>query len=133
MVLQNKYKARASRRYNAARGGLQDGRGRGRGRGGYRGNNEDSFPSLNPDEDGKDSDEEEGEDETNEAESPGEVKGKYSRRKLESNAWRYQEEEVDPHQGMSLLMASFGDLIVFDNINHPLDFFFRGRRRRTRA
>lgn len=113
MVLQNKYKARASRRYNAARGGLQDGRGRGggdrdRSRGGYRGNNEESFPSLNLDDDDDDDGEEaeeKGEGDSEEADSAEKVKGKYSKRKLEGNAWRYQEEEkVDPHQGTSLLM-----------------------------
>ena len=126
MVLQNKYKARASKRYNAARGGISDSRGRG-GAGSSRGgrgerrldyNNTTAFPGVNgrsgEEGDGSDDDDEE---EAEEGQGSGDEvasssvekvvhgqaisgeRGKYSRRKLESNAWRYQEEEVDPHLG----------------------------------
>ncbi|UZJ55259.1 hypothetical protein CBS101457_004579 [Exobasidium rhododendri] len=106
MVLQNKYKARASRRYNSSRGGSSDTRGRGgggRGRGaGHFHGGEAQFPSLNGgeqedgDERGEDADDLdllEGEDEGGEV---SDTRNKYSRRRLESNAWRYQEDEVDP-------------------------------------
>lgn len=149
MVLQNKYKARASRRYNAARGGAASDRGRGgRGRGGSfrsegsgsnRGADESAFPQLGNvkrgqdgegQEDGDDSDEEddEGEEEDGEeSENDDEgdegnfkgssaERGKYSRRKLESNAWRYAEKEVDPH-GVSLACLI---LLSDDNADHLL-------------
>jgi hypothetical protein len=114
MVLQNKYKARASKRYNASRGGISDTRGRGgggRSRGSSRlqSNDDSQFPSLNTEEKGEGEDEDE-DDEEGSSHSSGDDKvkeggtketsgNKYSRRKLESNAWRYQEEEIDPHEG----------------------------------
>ncbi|KAE8211842.1 hypothetical protein CF327_g4444 [Tilletia walkeri] len=130
MVLQNKFKARASARYNATRGGSEGGgrgrgrgsgqpgrgsRGRGRGRGGGWIGNEGS---VGRDGDGEDSDEDEDEDEEEEDSADAafptlqasaqagpsrkaeksdaeQVPAKYARRKLESNAWRYKDNEAD--------------------------------------
>ena len=103
MVLQNKFKARASRRYNAARGGASDGRGRGRGggrRGGGRSNNHEAFPSLPGQEGDEDEEGEEGEDTSSGEEGrDASVEKKFARRKLQSNAWRYQEDEKPVKEG----------------------------------
>lgn len=130
MVLQNKYKARASRKYNAERGGASssNGRGRansrarGRGRGGAHSSsnfNNDHDQENSQDED-DDSEQHSGEEEEEKdpnfpslastskpKDKSGDSNGtrepasrsKYSRRKLESNSWRYQEEEKDPYEG----------------------------------
>lgn len=108
MVLQNKYKARASKRYNAARGAASDGRGRGRGlgRGGAGGRpNRAAFPSLPGQEDGDDgggggddNEEEELDEETRAQQT------KYAPRKLMSNSWRYKGGAGDKN-GESVLIA----------------------------
>ncbi|CAD6887544.1 unnamed protein product [Tilletia laevis] len=132
MVLQNKFKARASARYNATRGGSEGGgrgrgqsggagrgyrgRGRGRGRGGgsAHGGREEGEDDDGED-DGEDEDEEEDGDPADAAfptlqaatlagpSRPAggraeveKVPAKYARRKLESNAWRYKEDDADP-------------------------------------
>lgn len=104
MVLQNKYKARASKRYNAARGGTSDGRGRGRGggRGGiHRRIDPAAFPSL-PGQESEEEDDEEGEgDESGESDSSEQKRqrSKYAPRKLTSNSWRYEEPQKETIEG----------------------------------
>lgn len=121
MVLQNKYKARASKRYNAARGGSSSTSERGSTRGtGRRGARPAVFGAPHQD-DSAGSEEEEKEEEEGEfpslgavdasgsvqkeeeAEEEGQIRGKYAKRKMESNAWRYAEPEVDPNVGERLL------------------------------
>lgn len=104
MVLQNKYKARASRRYNAARGGTSDGRGRGRGggRGGMqRRLDPAAFPSLPGQESDaeEEGDEEEGEDDDSDTSDQKHQRAKYAPRKLTSNSWRYEEPSKDKIEG----------------------------------
>ncbi|KAK0568073.1 hypothetical protein OC861_002317 [Tilletia horrida] len=128
MVLQNKYKARASARYNAERGGsgrgTSGGRGgsRGRGRGG-RGRGAGWGGHADDDGDGQDGTDQDGEeddedgDEDHDAENVAfpslhasasasqsaasssrreeKVPSKYAKRKLESNAWRYKQDETE--------------------------------------
>ena len=73
MVLQNKYKARASRRYKAKKG----------------------IPmNKNETEKAQDTSESEG------SESHDEGNDYRRRPKMKDNAWRYKEEEVDPYEGM---------------------------------
>ncbi|PWN37747.1 uncharacterized protein FA14DRAFT_18628 [Meira miltonrushii] len=103
MVLQNKYKARASKRYNAARGGASDGRGRGRGggRGGMqRRLDPTAFPSL-PGQDSEEGEEEEEGDESGESDSSEQKRqrSKYAPRKLTSNSWRYEEPSKETAEG----------------------------------
>lgn len=105
MVLQNKYKARASKRYNAARGGLSDGRGRGRGagRGGMqRRLDPTAFPSL-PGQENEDEEEDEVEEGDNSGESDTSEqkrqRSKYAPRKLTSNSWRYEEPSKETAEG----------------------------------
>ncbi len=132
MVLQNKYKARASAKHNRGRGG-GGGRGRGRGRGGramfpdgghemtegqYDGDSNEEEDEEG-DEESEENDEENaafpslkqgaaqsqkaktGEEEQEDAETTKE-RGKYSRRKIESNAWRFEQmrkdQERDPDE-----------------------------------
>lgn len=121
MVLQNKYKARASKRYNAARSGASGSSERGTARGtGRRGARPAVFGAAHQgdgdeeercDEESEEEEEEEGKSEFPslnaaaapsssaqvEEEAPG--RGKYAKRKMESNAWRYAEPEVDPNEG----------------------------------
>lgn len=96
MVLQNKYKARASRRYNSARGGTSDGRGHGggRGRGAPRRLDGSSFPSLPGHEHGEldKGDDEDRSTESEDSEARRQM-SKYAPRKLASNAWRFEKEE----------------------------------------
>lgn len=90
MVLQNRYKARAARRYQAQRGGSTSSS---RGRGGSHGQVNDRSQEEEEAEEHTES-EEDGSDEEAKAN-----RAKYSRRKMESNDWRFDhgsEEEVDP-------------------------------------
>lgn len=109
MVLQNKYKARASRRYNSARGGTSDGRGRGgsRGRGG-RQYTQEAFPSLKgeaeEDAEGSGSG---GDDDDDDDDSTSRVENKFARRTIQSNAWRYAEPAVDSREGERRICNQF--------------------------
>lgn len=114
MVLQNKYKARASRRYNASRGGVGSGRGRGRARA-HR-YEETSFPSLpaeRPNEEEGEGGELESNDESQdeEDEQVSTLSAKYAPRKVTSNAWRYADpvqdgKSISCSKNMSLTFAS---------------------------
>lgn len=124
MVLQNKYKARASRRYNSARGGTNDGRGRGRGSG-RNGMQKRLDPTAFPSLPGRKSDdneaEEQGEEDV-ESDSSEQIRQreKYAPRKLTSNSWRYEEptegdagegeEEEEPEVDLSGLMGRLANL-----------------------
>ena len=82
MVLQNKYKARASRRYKAKKGippkeGQQK-------------------TEQKPEESSSES----GSAASDDSDAPAPVQ--FRRRRMQDNSWRYQEEEVDPHEGASL-------------------------------
>lgn len=82
MVLQNKYKARVSRRYKAKKGippkeGQQK-------------------PAQEPEESGDES----GSVASDDSDAP--APAQFRRRRVQDNSWRYQEEEVDPHEGASL-------------------------------
>lgn len=112
MVLQNKYKARASAKHNKGRGG-GEGRGRGRGRGGAHGHERgrpledeegievpdsepEEFPSLGQaaEKDAERSGDSEAEEE---AEETRRQRQKYGKRKIESNAWKFQQDVKDPY------------------------------------
>ena len=105
MVVHNdKWKKKATREYHKKHGTVPAGRGRGRGTG-LVGN------EPVPDQvDAAESDEgSEGEEDSNvksgEEDEEKEVKrerSKYARRKIESNAWRFETEEPDPYLGISL-------------------------------
>lgn len=90
MVLQNRYKARASRRYQAQRGGSSSSS---RGRGGSHGH-----PNDRPQED-EEAEEHTGSEEDGSDEEAKANRAKYARRKMQSNDWRFDhgsEEEEDP-------------------------------------
>lgn len=143
MVLQDKYKAKASRRYQAKHGmgtgggeessgrGRGGGRGRGRGRGRGGGGSfmeRNGFADPNKDSEEDDDEESEGDDGEDEGEdhiqstdaqasgagpsSPPKTSrgGKYSKRKLTSNAWRFEhpsdEEEDNPSEQASTISTN---------------------------
>lgn len=121
MVLQNKYKARASRKYNADRGrggtsrGSSSGGGRGRGGSSYHQNRDGEESEEASEQEGEVEDDQEEEQDSNfpslssasksnqstkkegDAVKSSGGGNKYSKRKLESNSWRYHVEEKDPN------------------------------------
>lgn len=112
MVQHNdKWKKKATREYHKKHGTFPAGRGRGRGRGGTVEEPEES-PSAADEETLQDdneataegdSNEESGEEET----EPRKERSKYSRRKIESNAWRFESEEPDPYLCIQLLLENY--------------------------
>jgi hypothetical protein len=105
MVQHNdKWKKKATREYHKKHGTVPAGRGRGRGRGIIEADVEQQ-PST---EDTKEESDAEAQDDSNEESSDNEESesrreaAKYSRRKIESNAWRFESEEPDPYLGKSI-------------------------------
>jgi hypothetical protein len=106
MVQHNdKWKKKATKEYHKKHGTQPSGRGRGRGRGFVQ---EDPvrFPVEGEEEE---SDDEHSNDENESNEESGDEKteirpqrSKYARRKIESNAWRFESEEPDPYLGIPL-------------------------------
>jgi hypothetical protein len=109
MVLQNKFKARASAKYNKGRGGAGRGRGRGGAHGHERGqpledeegieladDEPEEFPALDQaaQKDAKEAGDSEAEEEAEEARLQ---RQKYGKRKIESNAWKFQQDVKDPY------------------------------------
>jgi hypothetical protein len=107
MVQHNdKWKKKATREYHKKHGTQPVGRGRGRGRGFTQDepvhdlieqgeNKEDDEDHTEAD---NDSDEESGKEDIETQPQ----RSKYARRKIESNAWRFESEEPDPYLGISL-------------------------------
>lgn len=111
MVVHNdKWKKKATREYHKKHGTQPDGRGRGRGRGVV-----ENEPVPGQLEDVK-GDEGSVEEEVSNAESGEEEeekearreRSKYARRKIESNAWRFETEEPDPYLGNSFTVLANG-------------------------
>ena len=111
MVQHNdKWKKKASREYHKKHGTLPVGRGRGRGRGrGGRPFNEpeqtaeqeQDIPSEGDPQSGESGEESENEEQQEDCQ-PHQYRSKYARRKVESNAWRFEvDEPPDPHLGTS--------------------------------
>lgn len=99
MVQHNdKWKKKASREYHKKHGTQPAGRGRGRGAGITE---EEAREEQIHDE--ADSEAEDSNDESGEEQETQPSRSKYARRKIESNAWRFEEEEPDPYLGRSLL------------------------------
>ena len=105
MVQHNdKWKKKASREYHKKHGTLPVGRGRGRGRGVAV---EDEPPQQLPEENVEENQGDEGDDsntESGDESGDGEKeirkeRSKYARRKIQSNAWRFESEEPDPYLG----------------------------------
>ena len=114
MVVHNdKWKKKASREYHKKHGTLPTGRGRGRGRGApvteeeptepleEQLSNEDEDDSNEEDDSNKDSEKEE-----TTTSQPRQQRSKYARRKIESNAWRFESEEPDPYLGKHSLSGA---------------------------
>ena len=106
MVVHNdKWKRKATREYHKKHGTLPAGRGRGRGRGQV--DNEpvpdqfDEAASENSDNEGSTA--ESGEEEGETSKEIRKERSKYARRKIESNAWRFESEEPDPYLGIHSL------------------------------
>src|SRR5271169_3442996 len=103
MVQHNdKWKKKATREYHRKHGTQPAGRGRGRGRGIIEDVPEQEVPTN--EQGGEESEEGESEDKSNEGsedevEETREGRSKYARRKIESNAWRFESEEPDPYLG----------------------------------
>jgi hypothetical protein len=105
MVQHNdKWKKKATREYHRKHGTLPAGRGRGRGRGGVvEEQTEDASVAAADGEEVPQGEDEETSEEDFNAESGEEEtqtrkeRSKYSRRKIESNAWRFESEEPDPY------------------------------------
>lgn len=102
MVQHNdKWKKKASREYHKKHGTQPAGSGRGRGAGVTE---EDAREPLEEQiHDEADSEAEDSNDESGEEQETRRSRSKYARRKIESNAWRFEEEEPDPYLGISLL------------------------------
>lgn len=105
MVQHNdKWKKKATREYHKKHGTLQVGRGRGRGRGA---SVEDELPQevseenveQNQDDERDDSSVESGNESGKEEKESRRERSKYSRRKIQSNSWRFESEEPDPYLG----------------------------------
>ena len=103
MVQHNdKWKKKATREYHRKHGTFPAPRGRGRGQGINEEIHEQEVPSVGPREEENHSGEFNGEsnnesnDEDKEARKE---RSKYARRKIESNAWRFESEEPDPYLG----------------------------------
>ena len=100
----DKWKKKATREYHKKHGTFPVGRGRGRGRGA---NVEDEPPQEVSEEnveesgenEGQDSNAESGNESGNEEKESRREQSKYSRRKIQSNAWRFESEEPDPYLG----------------------------------
>ena len=106
MVQHNdKWKKKATREYHRKHGTQPAGRGRGRGRGIVQGVPEQEGPveqhetQESAEGDSSDESNEGSEDETKETRKE---RSKYARRKIESNAWRFESEETDSYLGTSL-------------------------------
>lgn len=105
MVVHNdKWKRKATREYHKKHGTLPAGRGRGRGRGRGEIDNEpvpdqfDEAASGNSDEEGSTA--ESGDEDGETSKETRKERSKYARRKIESNAWRFESEEPDPYLGI---------------------------------
>jgi hypothetical protein len=107
MVQHNdKWKKKATREYHKKHGTQPAGRGRGRGRGFTQ---DEPVQDLTEPGETKEDDEDDsevdgskegsGEDDTETRPQ----RSKYARRKIESNAWRFESEEPDPYIGISVL------------------------------
>lgn len=111
MVQHNdKWKKKATREYHKKHGTFPVGRGRGRGRGA---NVEDEPPqevseeNVEGNEDGgDDSNAESGNESNKEEQESRRERSKYSRRKIQSNSWRFESEEPDPYLGNHPLALS---------------------------
>ena len=101
MVMHNdKWKRKATREYHKKHGTLPAGRGRGRGRGGGIVDNEPVPGQVEEAEGDASTDDEASNTESGEADEDNETpreRSKYARRKIESNAWRFESEEPDPY------------------------------------
>jgi hypothetical protein len=102
MVVHNdKWKRKATREYHKKHGTLAVGQGRGRGRGRGVVENE-PVPGLVDDAESDDGSHEEGaeiESGDHEERPARRERSKYARRKIESNAWRFESQELDPYLG----------------------------------
>jgi hypothetical protein len=103
MVQHNdKWKKKATREYHRKHGTLPVGRGRGRGRGQAGLSEQDPLPGetarTEEDVDGDQDRSDEGSNEdSSDHEQARNEQSKYARRKIESNAWRFESEEPDPY------------------------------------
>jgi hypothetical protein len=107
MVQHNdKWKKKATREYHKKHGTLPASRGRGRGRGPP----VENEPHPEPQNEEGETSEQDSSEEINEEELESKKeRSKYSRRTIESNAWRFESEEPDPYLG-----THFTDLLISD-------------------
>jgi hypothetical protein len=101
MVQHNdKWKKKASREYHKKHGTFPVGRGRGRGRGGPADEPPAEVPLTAEDEEQEESEDDCADDsnaEVGEGTGSQKERSRYARRKVESNAWRFESEEPDPY------------------------------------
>jgi hypothetical protein len=106
MVQHNdKWKKKATREYHRKHGTQLVGRGRGRGRGIIEHVPEQDVPTNEHEgevNEGRESDHESNGESGDEVKEMRKERSKYARRKIESNAWRFQSEEQDPYLGIPI-------------------------------